>query len=281
MHKSAHGWSKLAGTAVLLGLAIALAVACGSSDPAPTATARPAAQVGIVITLGDIDEMARWMRDGTVDVYFDSAFPSLAVQQQSGSEIILRRWKEGVVEYWSTYLALRSTNVETVEDLVGTVVAFEEPRSTSGFVLPAGTLIQQGFALREVESPDAAVASDEIGYLFSRDEENTIALVLDGKVAAGGVSIDDFEELPAELKEKLKSFGRTITVPRQLVSVRPGLDRALADRVRALLIGLEQSDEGLQILNRLKKTARFDPLPADAGESLQELERLIKLVGDD
>ena len=74
---------------------------------------------GRVMIARDIDEMARWMRDGTVDVYFDSAFPSLAVQQQSGSEIILRRWKEGVVEYWSTYLALRSTNVETVEDPCG------------------------------------------------------------------------------------------------------------------------------------------------------------------
>ena len=137
MHKSAHGWSKQAGTAVLLGLAIVLAAACGSNTSAPTTTAAPAAQSGFAITLGDIDpdepskkiarftplarylaenlrefgvsegrvmvardidEMARWMRDGTVDIYFDSAFPTLAVQQQSGSEIILRRWKDGVVE---------------------------------------------------------------------------------------------------------------------------------------------------------------------------------------
>ena len=164
---------------------------------------------------------------------------------------------------------------------MGTVVAFEEPRSTSGFVLPAGALIQQGFGLRKVESFDAAVGSDEIGYFFSRNEENTIALVLDGKVAAGGVSIDDYQELPAEHMDKLRAFGRTVTVPRQLVSVRQGLGPTLVDRVRELLISLEQSDEGLQLLEGLKKTRRFDPLSPEAEESLHELERLIELVRND
>ena len=206
--------------------------------------------------------MGRVLADGTVDLFFDSAFPAVAVQDLTGSEIILRRWKGGIEENWSTYVALRdgADAVDSMEDLVGKVVAFEEPRSTSGFVLPAGTLLQRGFKLREVEGPDATVAADEIGYLFSGDEENTFELILEGKVAGGGVSNGDFEDLPADMKEKLAIFDETMSVPRQLVSVRPGLDRPIVNKVQQLLISLDQTDEGRSILEGLKKTSRFDPL---------------------
>ena len=160
------------------------------------------------------------------------------------------------------------------------MIAFEEPRSTSGFLLPAGTLIQRGFTLTEVSGPGAQVSADEIGYYFSRDEENTVELVLRDAIAGGGVSIEDYQELPAELMDQLVVFDRTITVPRQLVSVRPGLDPELVRRIQRLLIDLDQSDEGLALLEGLKKTQKFDLLPPEAEESLDELRELMKLVSE-
>ena len=212
--------------------------------------------------------------------FFDSAFPAVAVQDLTGSEIILRRWKGGIEKNWSTYVALRdgADAVDSMEDLGGKVVAFEEPRSTSGFVLPAGTLLQRGFKLRQVEGPDATVAADEIGYMFSGDEENTFELILEGTVAGGGVSNEDFEELPADMKEKLAIFDETMSVPRQVVSVRPGLDRRIVNKVRQLLISLDQTDEGRSILEGLKKTSRFDPLPAESERQLEQLRQLMRLI---
>ena len=71
---------------------------------------------------------------------------------------------------------------------MGKAVGFEELYSTPGFILPAGTLIKKGFRLREVSGPDEDVSPNEIGYFFSREEENTIELVLNGQVAAGGIT---------------------------------------------------------------------------------------------
>ena len=124
---------------------------------------------GNVVLARDIEEMAGFLRDGTVDVYFDSLFPSLAASDLSGSRVIARRWKQEDPTYWSTFITLRDNGITSAEDLLGKLVAFEEPFSTSGFVLPAGTLIQRGFTLRQVSGPDAPVASDEIGYFFSGD----------------------------------------------------------------------------------------------------------------
>ena len=136
---------------------------------------------GRVVIARDIEEMARFLSDGTVDIYMDSPFPSLAVQEISGSEFILRRWKGGAPTYWSTFVARKGSGVSRVQDLLGKVLAFEKPESTSGYLLPAATLMGRGLALREVTGPGAVVAPDEIGYIFSGDEKNTFELVRQGR----------------------------------------------------------------------------------------------------
>ena len=235
-------------------------------------------QAGEVLIARDVEEMAGFLRDGKVDIYFDSAFPSLAVQELSGSEVILRRWKSSEPTYWSTYVALRGSGIEEASDFVGKVLAFEEPHSTSGFVLPAGTLAQQGFTLREVDSFDVTPAADEIGYVFAQDEKNTFELLLRGEVAGGGVSNQDYDALTTDLKEKIISFGETVAVPRQLVNVRPGLDPALQAKVQELLAALDTTEEGRQLLEGLKKTKKFDLVPPESAASLIELKDLIDLV---
>ncbi len=233
---------------------------------------------GRVLIAKDIDEMARLFRDGEIDLYMDSAFPTLAVQEKSGSIVILRRWKDEAPEYHSLFASLKEGDVTRPEDLLGKVVAFEEPHSTSGFVLPAGSLASAGYTLREVDSHDAAVGPDEIGYIFSRDEENTIELILAGMVAAGGLSDLDLEELPPETFDRLIAWNETLTVPRQLVSVRPGLQSEFIDAIKRLMMALEKTPEGRGLMDGLKSTKRFDPVPGESRESLKLLMEYKKLV---
>ena len=232
---------------------------------------------GQVVLARTIEEMGGFLGDGTVDIYFDSPFPSLGVQELSGSQFILRRWKSDVSSYWSTYVVRRDSGIARLSDLAGKVVAFEEPHSTSGFLLPAGTLVQRGFTIREVAGAHSTVAPDEIGYFFSRDEENTMEMVSQGRIAAGGISVLDYDELPEELKEQLMTLDRTITVPRQIVSVRSALHPDLVSRIRDLLLGLEQTEEGRQILTGMQRS-KFDPLLPDSQASLQQLKELIRSV---
>ena len=84
--------------------------------------------------------------------------------------------------------------------------------------------------------------------------------------------------MPPELKERIVALDRTISVPRQLVSVRPGLDPKLVGRIRTLLTDLDQTERGRQILDGLKKTRKFDPLPADSRVALTALSELMDLI---
>jgi hypothetical protein len=71
---------------------------------------------------------------------------------------------------------------------------------------------------------------------------------------------------------------QTITVPRQLVSVRVGLDPALTEKVREILTGLYQTNGSQELYEGLDETEKFDAWPSDAAEELQELKELMKLV---
>ncbi len=235
---------------------------------------------GRVIIARNIEEMTYLLKSGDVDVYIDSPFPSLKVQETVDTRIIVRRWKSGDPSYWSVFVAHQSSGVKSVEDLVGKVVAFEKPHSTSGFVLPAGTLVQRGFTLTEVSGPEATVASDEIGYYFTKSEKNTFAAVLIGQVAGAGVSNQDYKELPEEFKQQIIAFDRTNTVPRQVVSVRPGLDPIIVNKIGELLMGLDQTEDGRELLFSLKNTKKFDMLPPESMASLDNFREMIGLVSD-
>ncbi|MFQ5873832.1 MAG: phosphate/phosphite/phosphonate ABC transporter substrate-binding protein [Dehalococcoidia bacterium] len=233
---------------------------------------------GRVVIAPNLEAMAELLRTGVVDLYFDSAYPTIVVSDLSGSESILRRWKQGSAEYWSVYFTRKDSGIESRDDLVGKRIAFEEPFSTSGFVLPAGTLLQRGFKLTPYAHPADDVAPGEIGYVFSREDENTLEWVVRGLVSGGATSNLDYDELPEELKSQLVIVGKTIAMPRQIVSVRPGLDPELVDKVKDLLMDLDKSDEGREILRNLKNTRKFDEIPEGTEASLRELKALISQV---
>ena len=142
-------------------------------------------------------------------------FRRLQVQKLSGSRVVARRWKQNALNSWSIYVARRDSGIDNVDDCLGKVVAFEDPHSISGFLLPAGTLVDRVFQILEVSRPQEPVAPDEIGYFFTHEEENTFELMFRGEAAGGAVSNQDFLEftnLDKELKAQLMAVDHTVSV---------------------------------------------------------------------
>ena len=97
-------------------------------------------------------------------------------------------------------------------------------------------------------------------------------------MAAGGVSLGDYEELSLELKERITTIGATIVVPRQLASVSPELEPETVERVTELLLGLDETADGSTLLAGMKDTTQFTLLGDEHGEAVSELSRLMRLV---
>jgi len=234
---------------------------------------------GVVMVAGSLPQMASFLREGRVDLYIDSPFPTLGVRRLSGSsEVLLRRWKGGVGEYHSVIFTRRNIGIDKLEGLVGKVLAFEDPTSTASYFLPKASLIQQGFTVRRYPDATAGVAAGEIGYVFSDDDENTIAWVLRGKVLAGAINSVAYERLTPDRAANLMVLHRTITVPRHIVSYRVGLDPSLVGRIKAILLDMSGSEEGRKVLEQFEKTTRFDELPGGPQQALGPLEKLTGLL---
>ena len=118
--------------------------------------------------LADADEMARLLIDGEVDLYFDSVYPATLISDATDAQPILRRWRFGVEEYFTVIFASKVSGIESLTDLQGQMVAFDNPFSTSGFLLPAVTLVEEGYSLAGKPTYDEQISSQEIGFVMMR-----------------------------------------------------------------------------------------------------------------
>ncbi|SDN98711.1 phosphate/phosphite/phosphonate ABC transporter substrate-binding protein [Geodermatophilus sp. DSM 45219] len=230
---------------------------------------------GDVVVAESVEEMAELLRTGAVDIYVDNMNGVTQVVQDGAATPLLRRWKDGAPTYHSVVVARRDSGITTPEQLVGRTVAFEEETSTDGYFLPVSTLRQLGLTVSQVAEPTTAPAADEIGFVFSGDDENTVFLVLDGRVDAGALSEEDLAENAGSRADELVTVARSIDVPRHGVVARADLDPALARAVTTLFTGLHETAEGREVLEEFDDTARFDALTAADLAPVLDLRRFL------
>lgn len=234
-------------------------------------------QTGEVKIAPDLETAAQLVRDGDVDLYFDSPYPAMVVSDLSGAQPILRRWKGGEAEYWSVLFAGADSGIASLSDLKGGMIGVENTYSTSGYLLPLAHLLEYGFSPVEKPDPHAVVGSEEVGCVFTGDEKNTIQWVLSSRVGAGGVDIRNFLKIPEEERAELRVLAETEKVARALVLARPGMDPALLQAIKTVLLDMENSPEGESVLREFESTLRFDEFPSQAAlDRMRELYRMIR-----
>ena len=150
---------------------------------------------GRVVVVGSLSQMVEELQEGRVDLFIDSPFPAAFVWKHGNTQPLLRRWKRGSDSYRSVVFARSDSGIDSLDDLSGKILAFGEPFSTTGFLMPKAALASAGLRLVNYEDPAASIPDDRVGYVFSNDAENTMFWVLKRKVAAGAVNADYFEAL--------------------------------------------------------------------------------------
>lgn len=226
---------------------------------------------GQVVVAPDLPTMMDYMESGQVDLYFDSPYPALTVYEEIGAVLLLRRWKKGVKEYHTAIAVRHDSGIADLDGLLGQIVAFDDPVSTSGYLLPKAYLIGAGYQLVEKSSASQAVAADEIGYVFAQGEENVLAWVLQGKTTGAAIPSGDLAELQADVQSQLTVLARTPDVPRHIALAWPGMTPARQVMLAELLSSLHHTPEGRAILETFERTSQFDALPPGTIEALQEL----------
>jgi len=219
---------------------------------------------GKVIIARGIPEMATFLREGKVDLYIDSPFPSAAVSRLSGSKFLLLRLKKGLSEYHSVIFVRKDSGIDRLQELNKKMIALKEPFSSSGYFVPKMVLTQQGLRLVAKKDASDSVGPREVGYVFSNDNENTMVWVLRKKVAAGALDNQSYEKEARGNVKDLKILYETFSFPRHIVSYRADLSPALVARIKEVLIQMHQSEGGKKALEDFENTTGFDELPDQA-----------------
>lgn len=234
---------------------------------------------GRVVVAPTALQLAKLLNEKKVDFYWESAYPTFLINERTGAKLLLRRWKGGVGEYRSLLFTRRDSGMTRLEDLLGKIIVFEDPGSTSGYFLPKVLLIKRGFRLTEKFSFQANVAPKEIGYLFAYgSEENVINWVLLRRVAAGAISTNDFDKLDEKRKSEIAVLAESETMPRHLLSVRKDLSPALVSRLKEILLTMHQDEEGQKVLRKADKTTKFDLLPGGEELLYQKIRELFRVL---
>lgn len=233
---------------------------------------------GQVRVAASTDEMAQLLADGEVDLYFDSTYPATLISDKTGAKIILRRWRFGVEEYESVIFASRQSGITSIEELPGHMVAMDAPYSTSGFVLPSVYLMEHGLALAGKQNASDPVGSDEIGFVFSYDDENTLQWVSSGLTEAGVTDDYQFDVgFPREAVAQFVELARTEKTPRQVAVIRPGLEEDLAQAVSLVLTTMHETEAGRAALEPFQ-TTKFDEFPEGIEAATARMREMMELV---
>jgi phosphonate transport system substrate-binding protein len=229
---------------------------------------------GRVLMARDAQQMASYLRRGQVDWVTETAGTAMLLQARGGAEPLLLTERDGVGRYRAVFFVRRDSAIESLEDLRGRSVAFQNNASTSAYFLPAIELLRRRMSLSLLLSPMDKPSSSTVGYVFARSELNIGAWVHKRLVDAGTMSDLDWNNparLPVAYRKDLEVIHITEPVPRALEMVRGDLDPKVQARLREVLVEAASDPQAAEALRYFFRTTRFMPIDAESRLALDRL----------
>ena len=236
---------------------------------------------GKVLLARNNQELIKFVKEGKVDIVTETPFSSMLFIKKAGMKILLRSWKKGVSSYHSVIFVRKDSKIDSLEDLKGKVIAFEDPGSTTGYFLPKAETLKKGFPLVELNNYREKPPSDKIGYCFANGEVNTVHWVHQGVVAAGVLDNSEYqnpEKVPEKFMPDFKIIYATDEVPRALMLIRGNINPQLQREIKKILVNMKFSKEGRKAMWKMSKTVNFDEFPEGPEETVRKFKEKYTLI---
>jgi phosphonate transport system substrate-binding protein len=233
---------------------------------------------GKFLASGSPFEASKLIRQGKLDIYADSPFPAFVAGKLAGAEPLVNRWKRGEEKYHSVIFVKKESNIRTLDDLRGKIIVFEKPDSTSAYFLPKAELIKRGYILNEKKGPGDSVSQAEIGYYFAGGDRLMFKDVAEGRADAGAQNEVDITRLTATNKDDYRFIFKTIDVFRHVFMVRGGLDPMIKEALKTILLEMDETPEGREVLEKFKKTTKFTAFEPNIDVAFKGIKELTGLI---
>lgn len=192
-------------------------------------------------TYAEINDL---VRTGDVTFAFVCTNPYLQGQDDFGMELIAAPEVNGQATYYSYLVVRADSSFSSLADLRGRTFAFSDPLSNSGRLAPVYQLSLMG------ETPESFFSR----WIFTYAHDNSIKAVAENLVDAAAVDslvYDYWARTGSDFVAKTRVVEKWGPFGINPVVVRPGLDPQLKQRLREVLLGMDEDPAGRQILDSL------------------------------
>ncbi len=228
-----------------------------------------------------VSEMVQLLAEGKVDLVSDTAYGAVTYMDRVDAEPLLLKWKKKVGEYRSLIVVRKDSGIDSLADLRGHVIAFEDPDSTSAYLVAYAALLQSNIDLNYLVSPRALPPQNTLGYVFSQSEQNTAAWVYKGLVTAGAISDLDWNKknhVTSRQRKAMKVLYTSEPIPRAIELVRSDLPSEIKERIYAVLLGMQDDPGADYVRKKNQQTSRYEKIDAEVLAGLQKVREMAELV---
>jgi phosphonate transport system substrate-binding protein len=225
--------------------------------------------------------MTSYLRRGRVDWVTETAANAMRLESRAGARPLLLTERNGVSDYRTLIFVRRDSGIDSLDDLHGRSVAFQNTSSTSAYVVPAMQLLQHGLPLQILLSPMDRPDDRSVGYVFARSELNIATWVHKRLVDAGTISNLDWNDpqrIPASYRRDFRIIDESRSYPRALEMVRGDLDDRIRARLREVLAEAGKDPDAREALLQFFRTTRFLPIDPATDAALRDLRDGVKRV---
>lgn len=236
---------------------------------------------GRVLMARDAAQMTSYLRRGVVDWITETPGQALAFQERAGAQFLLLTVRDGGEMYQTVFFARRDSHIESLSDLRGRTLAFQNLSSTSAYLVPAGLLLDAGLSPIIMGSPMEQPPGGMTGYLFARSESNIATWVHKRLVDAGAFSDRDWEGLqrfPESFRDDFQIFHRSDPFPRALELVRADMPEPVRERLREVLLAAGDDPEARAALRAFFNSNRFVEIDDEVAMGLESLRPGVRRV---
>ncbi len=213
----------------------------------------------------DYTTLVESMRSNHVHVGWLTPSPLVLAERLFGVRVLLTQVRRGKPTYFSALVVRDDSRFHSLEDMRGASIAWVDPTSTSGYVIPRYLVLQRGF------DPSRFFSRQ----VFAGQHDAAVIAVQRGQVDVAAVWADPPEErtgawtryLANRPGPRLRAVMYSPPVPSDAIATTEEFARAHPLLLRTLttaLVATGQSEEGKQILRRLNSTDGFVPTDAAA-----------------
>jgi len=209
----------------------------------------------------DINTAIKLIQDKKLDIFIDSVYPTLLVQNKTGIVIEAKGWKKGSEGYKSVIFTKKDSLISSLKDLSGKTIAFEDEYSTSAYYIPRKVIENHGLMVSNKGG------NKSVMYSFARTENNTATWLLFNKVDAAVTDDVTYGSFDQSL---FKVIYTSELIPRHLVSFSKKINQKLRRQILDILFSMHKNTEGLAVLKEFSKTAKFSHLNEKDLKVMQE-----------